>query len=188
MSDQDGLKLIERIGQGDENAMADFYRLYENRLYRFIKTKLNDSFEASDILNETFLEVWRKAVTFEGRSKVSTWLFGIAYYKTMDRLRKEKHILIDEEKFPEIADETPDAVACLLSEERGKHVQHCLKQLKAPHRAVMELAFFEDLAYGEIAKIVKCPENTVKTRIFHAKQAMKHCLQGRIGNIAGELS
>lgn len=178
---QDGAELLKQIGEGDETAFADFYRLYENRLYRFILSKLNDSFEASDILNETFLEVWRKANTFEGRSKVSTWLFGIAYYKTMDRLRKKKPMLIDEDNFPEIVDESPDAMACLLSSEKGEHVRHCLETLKAPHRAVMELAFFEDLPYGEIAKIVDCPENTVKTRMFHAKQAMKHCLQGRMG-------
>lgn len=176
----DGAELLKKIGQGDEAALADFYRLYEHRLYRFIKSKLNDSFEAADILNETFLEVWRKADTFEGRSKVSTWLFGIAYFKTVDRLRKKKPMLIDEDNFPEIVDESPDAMACLLSDERGAHVKHCLETLKAPHRAVMELSFFEDLPYHEIANIVDCPENTVKTRMFHAKQAMKHCLQGRM--------
>lgn len=184
MDDTEGKELLLKISQGNERAMADFYRLYENRLYKFIKVKLNDSFEASDILNETFLEVWRKAGTFEGRSKVSTWLFGIAYYKTMDRLRKKKPILIDEENFPEIVDESADAMACMLSDERGSHVKHCLETLSESHRAVMQLAFFEDMAYGEIAAIVDCPENTVKTRMFHAKQAMKHCLQGRMGEDA----
>lgn len=178
---QDDAELLKKIGAGDEQAFADFYRLYEKRLHRFIHLKLNDFHEASDILNETFLEVWRKANTFQGRSKVLTWVFGIAYYKTMDRLRKNKPMLIDEDNFPEIVDESPDAMACILSDERGAHVKHCLETLKAPHRAVMELAFFEDMAYGEIAKIVDCPENTVKTRMFHAKQAMKHCLQGRMG-------
>ena len=182
MTDQ-GIEFLKQIGQGNEAAMAYFYRLYENRLYKFIKTKLNDSFEATDILNETFMEVWRKADTFEGRSKVSTWLFGIAYYKTMDRHRKKKIHLIDEDNFPEIVDETPDALVCLLSEERGRHVKHCLETLKDAHRAVMQLSFYEDMTYGEIAKIVDCPEGTVKTRMFHAKEAMKHCLQGRMGDV-----
>ena len=177
---QEGIDLLKKIGDGNEKAMADFYRLYENRLYKFILSKLNDSFEASDILNETFLEVWRKADSFEGRSKVSTWLFGIAYYKTMDRHRKKKPMLIDEDNFPEIVDESPDAMACLLSDERGGHVKFCLETLKEAHRAVMQLSFFEDMTYGEIAKIVDCPEGTVKTRMFHAKEAMKHCLQGRM--------
>ena len=178
---QEGLNLLKKIGHGDEIAMADFYRLYENRLYKFILSKLNDSFEASDILNETFLEVWRKANTFEGRSKVSTWLFGIAYYKTMDRHRKKKPMLIDEDNFPEIVDNSPDAMVCLLSEERSSHVKYCLKTLKDAHRVVMQLSFFEDMTYGEIAKIVDCPEGTVKTRMFHAKEMMKHCLHSRMG-------
>ncbi|GJL86125.1 MAG: RNA polymerase sigma factor [Micavibrio sp.] len=180
MSEKESVELLKQVAKGDEKAFAEFFRLYENRLYRFILSKLNDSFEASDILNETFLEVWRKAGTFEGRSKVSTWLFGIAYYKTMDRMRKKKPMLIDEDNFPEIVDETPDAVSCLISEDDAGHVRHCLETLKEAHRSVMQLAFFEDMAYGEIAKIVDCPENTVKTRMFHAKQAMKHCLQGRM--------
>ncbi|WP_020591321.1 RNA polymerase sigma factor [Kiloniella laminariae] len=173
--------LLEKIGKGDEHAFADFYRLFEKCLFRFIKSKLNDSFEAADILNETLLEVWRKADTFEGRSKVSTWLFGIAYYKTVDRMRKRTDIPMDEENFPETADDSPDAMACLLSAERGEHIRYCLDRLKAVQKAVMELAFFQDLPYGEIARIVDCPENTVKTRMFHAKQAMKHCLSSRMG-------
>ncbi len=85
---------------------------------------------------------------------------------------------------PDIVDESPDAMACLLTSEKGKHIRFCLDTLKAAHRAVMELAFFEDMSYGEISKIVDCPENTVKTRMFHAKQAMKHCLSNRLGESA----
>lgn len=139
-NDQD---LLKKISQGDEKALADFYKMYEGRVYKFILSKLNDSFEAADILNETFLEVWRKAGTFEGRSKVSTWIFGIAYYKTMDRLRKKKMVLIDEDNFPEIVDDSPDALVCLLSDERGSHVKHCLETLKDAQRTVMQLAFLK---------------------------------------------
>lgn len=178
---EEALQLLKRIGEGNETAFADFYRLFENRLYRFIKSKLNDSFEAADILNETFLEVWRKADTFEGRSKVSTWLFGIAYFKTVDRMRKQKLVLVDNDEFLEIVDESDDAMACLLTKERGAHVRHCLDKLKLAQRSVMELAFFEDMSYGDIATAVDCPENTVKTRMFHAKQAMKNCLSRRLG-------
>jgi RNA polymerase sigma-70 factor (ECF subfamily) len=169
--------LLQKISNGDEQAIADFYRLYETRLYKFIKSKLNDSFEAYDILNETFLEVWKKANTFQGRSKVSTWLFGIAYYKTMDRLRKKKLVLMGDDDFSDIIDESPGAMSCLVRADNAESIRHCLNALKAAHRAVMELTFFEDMSYSEIAEVVNCPENTVKTRMFHAKQAMKNCLQ-----------
>ncbi|WP_025897763.1 RNA polymerase sigma factor [Sneathiella glossodoripedis] len=177
-------ELIRKISEGDEKAFADFYRMFEKRLYHFIKQKLNDPFEAADILNETFLEVWRKAATFEGRSKVSTWLFGIAYFKTVDRMRKNGKLVVGDEEIPEQVDETADAMACLLAKENGAHIQFCLEQLKLAHRTVIELAFLNDMAYGEIAKIVSCPENTVKTRMFHAKQLMKNCLSNRLGGTA----
>ena len=177
----DDATCLKLIAKGDEGAFADFYRAFEARLHRFITSKLNDPFEANDILNEVFLEVWRKAETFEGRSKVSTWIFGIAYYKTMDRLRKKKPLLMDDGNLQEIADDRPDAVTCLINAEKGDHVRYCMDKLKEIHRAVIHLAFFEDMSYGEIATIVDCPENTVKTRMFHAKQEMKHCLSKMLG-------
>ncbi|MEX0582395.1 MAG: sigma-70 family RNA polymerase sigma factor, partial [Sneathiella sp.] len=122
--------------------------------------------------------------TFEGRSKVSTWLFGIAYFKTVDFMRKRKLVLVDDDQFLDIVDESDDAMACLLSKEKGDHVRFCLETLKLAQRSVMELAFFEDMSYGDIAKVVDCPENTVKTRMFHAKQAMKNCLSSRLGGTA----
>lgn len=182
MSRDNEFEIIKAIGKGDEKAFADLYCLYENRIYRFIKIKLNDSFEAADILHETFLAVWQNAGKFKGQSKVSTWLFGIAHNKAVDRIRKKKPMLIDEENFPEIADTSPDAVSCLLTEENNQHIRFCLEKLKSAHKAVIELAFFDDMNYGEIAEILACPENTVKTRMFHAKQNMKHCLQQRMGD------
>ncbi|MBL1321194.1 MAG: sigma-70 family RNA polymerase sigma factor [Methylophaga sp.] len=174
------VELLQKVSTGDELAFADLYRMYESRLYRFITSKLNDSFEASDILNEVFLDVWRKANTFEGRSKVSTWLFGIAYYKTMDRLRKKIPETVDDDRFLEIEDDSPNQLTCMISNENAGDVRFCLDALKAAHRTVMELTFFNELSYREISNIVDCPENTVKTRMFHAKQAMKRCLTKRM--------
>jgi RNA polymerase sigma-70 factor (ECF subfamily) len=176
--------LLKKVSTGDELAFADLYRMYESRLYRFITAKLNDSFETSDILNEVFLDVWRKANTFEGRSKVSTWLFGIAYYKTMDRLRKKIPETVDDERFLDIEDGSPNQLTCIINNENAGDIRFCLGTLKATHRAVMELTFFNELSYREIATIVACPENTVKTRMFHAKQAMKRCLTKRMDYIA----
>ncbi|WP_343563902.1 RNA polymerase sigma factor [Kiloniella sp. b19] len=175
-------ELLEQISEGSEAALADFYRLFERSLYLFVLSKMNDSFEAADIVNETFMEVWRKAGSFEGRSKVSTWLFGIAYFKTVDRFRKKKEVLFGEDDHREDqADEGPDAMSCLIEAENAQHVRHCLDQLKPVQKAVMHLAFFEEKPYSEIAVALDCPENTVKTRVFHAKQAMKHCLSRFMG-------
>ncbi len=182
MTHDDPAVLIERIAKGDEAAFAALYRLLEARVYRFILSKLNDSFEASDILNEVFLEVWRSANRYQGRSKPTTWIFGIAYHKVMDRYRKQKPEVLTDPALLEQADEGADQAATLSALEEGKHLRHCLDELKPAQRAVMELAFFEDLPYREIAEIVGSPEGTVKTRIFHAKEALRRCLSLRMGD------
>ena len=89
-ADIDGEALLRRIAAGEEAAMAEFYKTYENPLYRFILSRLNDPFEAADILNEVMLEVWRGAGRFQGRSTVKSWIFGIARHKTLDRLRSRQ--------------------------------------------------------------------------------------------------
>lgn len=174
-------ELLRRIAQGDETAVADFYRLFEARIYRFVLSRLNDPFEAADILNEVMLEVWRGASRFEGRSAVSTWVFGIARNKTVDRLRSRNPGKMVELE-PDIAeDEGPGPAEVLLAAENAENVRYCVKQLSEAHREVVHLAFFEDLNYREIANIVGCPEGTVKTRMFHAKKALKRCLSAILG-------
>lgn len=180
MSSEDQI-LLDQIAQGDKEALAAFYRAHEKRLFNFILTKLNDAFEAADILNEVFMEVWNKAGSFQGRAKVSTWLFSIAYFKVVDRLRKTRPQQLDDEMLAEIADESPGIESCLIGNEQAAQVRHCISTLSTPHSAVMELTFFEEMSYSEIAMVVDCPENTVKTRMFHAKKAMKQCLSRLMG-------
>lgn len=175
------VELLKGIARGNESDFSSLYRRYETRLYSFIKIRLNDDFEAADILHELFMDVWVKADKFQGRSKVSTWLFGIAFNKTMDRLRKKKSDLVDDEFFDSIPADTPESIVCLINKESEGHVHYCLEKLKPALRCVMELTFFESLSYKAISAIVDCPENTVKTRVFHAKKVMKNCLNRRMG-------
>lgn len=176
-SEAEACELLHAIGRGDERAFAEFYRLYEKRLYHFIYTKLNHSFEAADILHVTFMQVWHSADKFEGRSKVSSWLFGIAYHKVLDYLRKHRPDQLDDGELEKIADDKKSALTCLLEKEQSAAIRRCIDQLKPRQKAVIELALYDEMAYGEIAKIVDAPENTIKTRIFHAKQSLKNCLQ-----------
>lgn len=181
MDQENSAVLITRIAQGDEQAFASLYTSLEPRVYRFILSKVKDSFEAADILNETFLEVWKSAGKFQGRSAPATWVFGIAYHKTMDHFRKKKPVPLDGLEQLELIDDTADQVAAIAALEEGDHLRSCLAKLKPSFRAVIELSFFEDMPYREIAEIVSCPEGTVKTRVYHAKQALRHCLARRMG-------
>lgn len=174
---EDQLKMIlTHISQQDQQAFAEFYHYFETRLYRFIHTKISDPFEAADILHEVFLDVWNQAGRFKGQAKVSTWLFSIANFKAIDKLRKKKPDALDDQQINQIADETAHSEHYIEASQNQRQVQHCIDTLKPAHRIVMQLTFFEELSYKEIAVIEDCPENTVKTRMFHAKQAMKRCL------------
>lgn len=175
--------LLSQIATGDKGAFTAFYRDLEKPVFRFIRSKLNDPHEAGDILHEVFMEVWRSAGKFEGRSSVKTWLFGIAYRKTMDSFRKKGRLDFTDEP-PEQVDEGPDAAACLAASQEAAHVRACLEELKPPHRAAVQMAFFEDMTYGDIAEVQEVPEGTIKTRVFHAKKLLLRCLQGRIGRAA----
>jgi RNA polymerase sigma factor (sigma-70 family) len=173
--DSDLAGLLQRTGKSDREAFTALYQALERPVFRFILSKLNDPHEAADILNEVFMEIWRTAGRFEGRSTAKTWIFGIAYRKTMDHFRKTRRVTVSDD-IPEQEDEGPDALTCLAAAEEAEHIRHCLGTLSLDHRAAVELAFYEDLSYPEIARITGAPEGTIKTRVFHAKKLLLLCL------------
>ena len=179
-SDQEQRALMTAIAEGDKQALAALYRALEQPVFRFIRSRLNDPFEAGDILHDVFIEVWRSAGRFEGRSKVQTWIFGIAYRKTIDAHRRRGRVDVTDE-FEDTVDDSPDGEACLASAEEAEHVRHCLGTLKDEHRAAVSMAFYEDMTYGEIAEASGVPEGTVKTRVFHAKKLLMRCLEQVMG-------
>ena len=171
--------LLARISEGDKTALAALYQALERPVFRFIQSRLNDPFESADLLHDVFLEVWRSAGRFEGRSKVQTWIFGIAYRKVIDLHRKRgRQDLTDE--IAESVDEDVDTELCVAATEEAAHLSHCLEALKPDHRDAITLAFYKDMTYGEIAEVVSAPEGTIKTRIHHAKKLLLTCLQGRM--------
>lgn len=170
-------ELLERIARQERAAFDTFYRRHEKRIYHFILKKMNDPSEAYDILHEVFMEIWRKADRFEGRSKVSTWFFGIAFNKSIDRLRKKMPDQFPEDQDMDIEDEEVlNPMELVSATEEATLIAKCVEKLGEAQRAVVQLAFYEDMSYPEIAKIIERPEGTVKTRIFHAKQALKLCI------------
>ncbi|MEJ5219947.1 sigma-70 family RNA polymerase sigma factor [Cognatishimia sp. D5M38] len=174
--------LIARIAQQDRTALAELYRALEKPVYRFIQSRLNDPFESSDILHDVFIEVWRSASRFEGRSKVQTWIFGIAYRKVIDRHRKAGRTDLTDET-PDLVDDSANPEACLAAGQEAEHVQHCLGTLSDEHRSAISLAFWQDMSYREIAEVAKTAEGTIKTRIFHAKKLLMRCLSGRLEGV-----
>lgn len=181
--DEDSAELLRRVAGGDRRAFQDLYRAFETPVYRFVLSRLNDPHESRDIVHDVFMEVWRNAGRYEGRSKVKTWLMGIAWRKSVDAMRRRGRVEMPGDEMPDPADDAPAGEACLAAGQEAAHVRFCLDQLSGDHRAAVTLAFYDDLSYGEIATVAGVPEGTVKTRIFHAKKLLLRCLAGRIGGV-----
>jgi RNA polymerase sigma-70 factor, ECF subfamily len=171
--------LLRRIKAGDEKAFATLYTGMSRRIFAFALNQVHDEARAEEILVDTMHEVWKKPEHFNGTSKLSTWILGIARYKVLNSFRDSKHD--HEELFDEVANsiesEDQSAYESVAAREREIGVRRCMAKLSAEHRECMHLAFFEGMTQAEIAKLQACPENTVKTRLFHARQKIKNCLR-----------
>lgn len=171
-------RFVAAIARGDKAAFEALYRSLETPLYRFIRLKLNDPHRSADILHDVFLEVWRNASAFRGQSNARTWIFAIAWRKVMDAFRQSARLTY-EETLPEQIDDTMDAEHAISAAEDSRAVRDCLKELSAEHRIAVELTFFEEMSYSDIAAVVGVPAGTVKSRVFHAKQLLLRCLSAK---------
>ena len=163
-------ELLLRVADGDRDAIADLYRIYQPRLFKFVFRLTQSYSESDELVNDIMLIVWRKARSFRGDSKVSTWIFGIAYRQSLRRLSKKSLRIVPGKE--------PDELA---TDERNRFededwVMHGLGQLPASQRLAMVLVFYLGLSYDEVASISDCPVNTVKTRRFHARQNLRKAL------------
>ena len=165
---------LYRIARGDESAMARFYNEHHKTVYAFAKSRLHNQEDAAEIVNEVMMEVWRSAEKFENRSKLSTWLLGIAYHKVVDKIRKVSRHQHDSLELHENNEVFENAVADVHQQFDDKQlILNAMKQLNQDQQQVVYLAFYQDMGYPEIAKILGCPEGTVKTRMMHAKKKIK---------------
>ena len=179
--------LLASIAGGDRDAFGAFYDEFHARVYAFALRRLRNAADAADVMNEVMLEVWRNAARFEQRSKPSTWVLGIAQHKIVDLLRRRRPKTAEDciECIEHAASDDSAADDALAVVHDAQTLRRCLEQLSDAHALVLHLAFFEDLSYSEIAEITGCPPGTVKTRAFHAKRLLKHCLTNASLNYNG---
>lgn len=168
----DDEKLLDLISnKKDTIALSELYDRYKTSLGRFLKRGLYGDTLIEEIYNDVMLIVWEKANSFRGESKVSTWIFGIAYHVRMSHSRKEgRHTHVDH-------NESTEEVTSEIKLQHAETLQDALVTLSAVHREVIELAYFHGYNTLEIASIVKCPQNTVKTRLFHARKKLKATIE-----------
>jgi RNA polymerase sigma factor (sigma-70 family) len=171
------VRLLASIASGDRRAFETLYRGYFSRLTRFLGRMTRSVELIEEVVNDTMLVVWQKAATFDGSCKVSTWVFAIAYRKALKGLRQsDEPVESDDEHYP--ADARVEPEHQLSRQQLQQTVAEALDLLPLAQRTVMVLTYYHDMAYAEIADIVDCPVNTVKTRMFHAR----HRLQGLLAS------
>jgi RNA polymerase sigma-70 factor (ECF subfamily) len=176
--------LIHRIAAGDEGAMRALFRRHQLRLYRFVLRLLgDDAAAAEDIVSEVFLQVWRQAARFEGRSQVSTWLLAIARYKALTALKCAPPDQLDVRVAAESADPGEGPEALTHRKDVGALLRRCLGQLSLAHREVIDLVYYHERTVAEVAAIINIPPNTVKTRMFYARKQLAELLSAAgVGN------
>lgn len=171
--------LLGRVAAEDVDAFERLYRLYSPRLQRFVHGITKQPALVDEVLDDTMLVVWRKAYTFNHSSKVSTWILAIAYRQALKKLRRNgAPVDFETGELPEIAS-TAGPEDDLQQQELHEQLDAALATLSAEQRAVMELTYYFGYACREIAQIVGCPVDTVKTRMFHARRKLRIWLTAR---------
>lgn len=176
---------IQQVAQGDERAFEKLFRSYAPRIFRYAMMHLNDQTKAEEVVQETMLAVWKGAKNFAGRSQVSSWILGIARNKALDHIRarrREPESLEEKNVDRRVsAQPTPDQIA--HKEAQNELLRRALAKLAPEHREVILLAFYNDLSYSEIAQMLHCPEGTVKSRVYYAKEQLKKLLSTAGGEL-----
>lgn len=163
--------LIALICQGDEAAFEQLYHRMYHRLFRFIARITRRTDMIDEIINETMFVVWEKAGTYSGQSLVTTWVLGIAYNKSRQSLRDHRRGLEDSlEEMDGILFFESDNLSNRL--ETVNWLEAAFDSLSPEQLAVIELTYYHGLHYSEIAELLGCPENTVKTRMHHARKKL----------------
>ncbi|HZD91121.1 MAG TPA: sigma-70 family RNA polymerase sigma factor [Pseudolabrys sp.] len=171
--------LIARIAGGDRLAMQVLFARHHVRVFRFIVRLVRNDATAEDLISEVFLEIWRNAGKFEGRSAVSTWMLSIARFKALSALRKRTEDELDDETAAAIEDQADDPEVTVAKKDKGAALRDCLNALSAEHREVVDLVYYHEKSVEDVAKIVGIPEATVKTRMFYARKKLSELLKER---------
>lgn len=169
--------LIARIAQGDRLAMQVLYGRHHVRVFRFGLRLVKNEQIAEDLISEVFLDVWRQAGKFEGRSAVSTWLLAITRFKALSALRRRTDGELDEDVSNAIEDTSDDPEVAIQKKDISAALRKCLTSLSPDHREIVDLVYYHEKSVEEVAEIIGIPRNTVKTRLFYARKKLAELLQ-----------
>jgi len=184
------VELIAQVAVTNKQAFEQLYRLYFLRLARFLDKITRNSSVVEEVINDTMMVVWNKASTFNGTSKVSTWIFSIAYRQALKALNAIHSSKASEEPLSEsiqreidvhLGEQESEPDFRLHTKQVEIEFGRALLQLPMDQRVTISLTYYHGMGYQEIAETMECPVNTVKTRMFHARRRLKNMLSDSIG-------
>jgi RNA polymerase sigma factor (sigma-70 family) len=175
-ANRDEVALVGRVACGAVAAFDSLFRRYAPRVVRFLERRMRAREVIDEIVNDTMLVVWRKAGTFNRASRVSTWILGIASRRRLKALERsnDRVSAVDVAEIEIATESGPEAR--LVADDARRRLIAAIDALPDEQRSVVVLTYFEGRTYPEIARIVGCPVNTVKTRMFHARRRLKTLL------------
>ena len=177
----DEADLLARVRLRDLAAFEGLYRRYHPRLSHFVTSLVRRHPLVEEVVNDTMMVLWDKPDSYAGQAKLSTWLYAIAYRKAVRaRLRQDEPVDADDR--PERSDDAAPPDQDFGRKRAAAILQSAIEELSPDHRAVVHLTYFQEIGYREIADIVGCPVDTVKTRMFHARRQLKRKLSGELAD------
>ena len=184
-ADDADAQLLRAHARGDPHAFGDLLARYRSRIVHLVRCRVGaGSLWVEDVAQDVFVQVHRKAATFEGRSSVKTWLYAVAINVCRDHQRRERRapqavpVPIDvAEPLAELPDASLDPLERLEQEERHRLVREALESLSPPHRTVLYMRDREDMSYEQMADALAVPVGTVRSRLHNARAALAHALE-----------
>jgi len=169
--------LLESIADGNRTSMHILYCRHNVRVYRFILRIVRDATTAEDLVSQVFLDVWRTAGQFQGRSQVSTWLLSIARFKALTAMRQRRFEDIDQEDVRQIPDGCDTPETSLDRSDTSAILRACVAKLSPAHREIITLVYYHEKSVEEVGQIIGIPQSTVKTRMFYARKQLADLLK-----------
>ena len=174
---------IEKAKLGDQAAFTFLLDFYWNEVYGFMLKRTENETDAEDITIETFSKAFDKLATYNAEFQFNTWLIAIAKNVHIDILRKKKASLFieisdsDDSQAYNVADSSPSAEDKLITEQNLSQLLQYIKELKPHYQEVIQLRYFQELSYQEIANQLEEPLNNVKIKILRAKKLLAEIIQ-----------
>ena len=179
IDDAHARRLLQGCMERDERALVELHGLFARRIHAFAWQRLNSDEDAQTVVVDTLHEVWKSAARFRGESLVSTWVLGIARFKALALRRSTEPATEDIDLHADtLPSDVDDGETALERWQEAQLVRRCLERLSPAHRECMQLVYYEGLGLAQVSEVQQVPENTVKTRLFHARRSMRSCVEG----------